>query len=99
MLRKTVSIILSTYDEPEWLEKSLLGYACQDRGGFEILIADDGSGPATRDSIERLRAETGLQIVHTGQAKAQRPVGWPLLADRLGNFECKPHTPVQAPAT
>lgn len=59
-----ISVILSTYNQPDWLEKSLLGYACQTDRNFELVIADDGSGPQTRQRIERVRADTGLNIQH-----------------------------------
>jgi glycosyltransferase involved in cell wall biosynthesis len=62
-----VSVIISTYNEPGWLEKALWGWEAQTERGFELLIADDGSGPETTACIERLRAETGLTIRHVWQ--------------------------------
>ncbi|MFW6201990.1 MAG: glycosyltransferase [Gemmatimonadota bacterium] len=59
-----VAVILSTYDWPRALELALWGYAVQTRRDFELVVADDGSGPATRALIERMRRETGLEIVH-----------------------------------
>lgn len=50
-----VSIILSTYRQPEWLRKTLWGYARQTHPDFEVLVADDGSGDATRAVIEEAR--------------------------------------------
>ena len=49
-----VSVILSTYNSPDWLEKVLWGYSCQSQGDFEVVIADDGSGDETRRRIEAL---------------------------------------------
>ncbi|MGD2215123.1 MAG: glycosyltransferase family 2 protein [Gemmatimonadales bacterium] len=60
----SLSVILTTYNSPEWLEKVLWGYAAQDTSDFEIVIADDGSGPATRAVVDRLGAETELRLVH-----------------------------------
>jgi glycosyltransferase involved in cell wall biosynthesis len=60
----TVSVILSTYNQPDWLEKSLWGWANQTDRDFELLIADDGSGPETRERIETIREQTGLDIQH-----------------------------------
>lgn len=48
-----ITIIISTYNNPKWLEKTLLGYCCQQRMADEIVIADDGSGEETRLLIER----------------------------------------------
>lgn len=61
------SIVLSTYNHPDWLEKSLLGWACQDCGDFEVVIADDGSGAATRERIDALRPVLPFPIRHVWQ--------------------------------
>lgn len=45
------SVIVSTYNKVEWLEKVLRGYACQDFTNFELIIADDGSRTETRELI------------------------------------------------
>ena len=58
------SIIVSTYNHPEWLEKTLYGYACQEGADFELVIADDGSGAATRECIERLRPQLPFPVRH-----------------------------------
>lgn len=62
-----VSVVLSTYNSPEWLEKVLCGYAQQSFRDFEIVIADDGSTEDTARLIERLRDETGMTIRHVWQ--------------------------------
>ena len=59
-----VSIILSTYNQPDWLEKVLWGYTVQTHRDFEIVIADDGSRDDTRNRIDRLRVATGLELRH-----------------------------------
>lgn len=59
-----VSVIISTYNAPEWLEKVLWGYELQSDKNFEILIADDGSGDETRDIIEDFKAHSSLEIIH-----------------------------------
>jgi len=61
------SIIMTTYNQPDWLEKTLWGYAVQTVKDFEIVIADDGSGPPTFERIAYLRKETGLEIIHVWQ--------------------------------
>ncbi len=62
-----VSVILSTYNSPDWLEKVLWGYACQTHRDFEVVIADDGSTDETRRRIDRLRESTGLRVRHVWQ--------------------------------
>jgi glycosyltransferase involved in cell wall biosynthesis len=59
-----ISVIISTYNSPAWLEKVLWGYECQTYKNFEIVIADDGSGEPTRQLIERFQKDSQLQIIH-----------------------------------
>ena len=59
-----LSVILSTYDQPRWLEKVLWGYTVQSLRDFELLIADDGSGPETAAVIETFRRSGALRPVH-----------------------------------
>lgn len=63
MLKK-FSVILSTYNQPAWLEKVLWGYACQRGPDFELVIADDGSDPETVRLVERMRRDAGLAMRH-----------------------------------
>ena len=62
-----ISVIFSTYEQPKWLEKVLWGFEAQTFRDFEVLIADDGSGPATREVIDRVRREVTYSIVHVFQ--------------------------------
>ncbi|HEX3716384.1 MAG TPA: glycosyltransferase family 2 protein [Verrucomicrobiae bacterium] len=48
-----ITLIISTYQRPDALEKVLRGVARQVEMPGEILLADDGSGPATRAMIEQ----------------------------------------------
>jgi glycosyltransferase involved in cell wall biosynthesis len=59
-----LSVIISTYNQPEWLEKVIWGYAAQSHRNFEVVIADDGSREETGDAVDRMRSETGLTIRH-----------------------------------
>jgi glycosyltransferase involved in cell wall biosynthesis len=58
------SVILTTYESPEWLKKSVWGLAAQDTKEFEVVVADDGSGASTEQAIADLRRETDLEIRH-----------------------------------
>ena len=58
----TTGVVISTYNNPEWLEKTLLGYMSQSCKADEIIIADDGSTDDTRKLIERY--STHLPIIH-----------------------------------
>lgn len=62
-----VSVIFSTYNATEWLQKVFWGYQCQTHRDFEIIVADDGSSAATAELIEQVRAKTGISIQHVWQ--------------------------------
>jgi glycosyltransferase involved in cell wall biosynthesis len=57
------SVIISTYNKPHFLERVLWGYAVQSRRDFQVVVADDGSGPETAAAIRRIQAE-GLDLLH-----------------------------------
>lgn len=59
-----ISVIVSTYNQPAWLEKVLLGYSKQDFRDFELIIADDGSKDDTRELIARFAGESDFPIRH-----------------------------------
>jgi len=58
------SVILSTYNKVEWLEKVLWGYTQQDSRNFELVIADDGSREDTKDLILGFARESDFPIRH-----------------------------------
>jgi len=62
-----ISIIVSTYNSEEWLKKVLWGFNCQTFTNFEVVVADDGSGPATRQLLEHMRQEVFFNIEHVWQ--------------------------------
>jgi len=64
MKRLDTSIIISTYNSTEWLEKVLHGYNNQTYRQFEIVIADDGSGEETRNLIDAIREIVFYPIIH-----------------------------------
>lgn len=62
-----ITVILSTYNSPDYLETVLWAYARQTDGRFEVVVADDGSSPETASRIEALRGPTGLALRHVWQ--------------------------------
>jgi len=64
---KTVGVIISTYNNPAWLEKVLWGYTLQTVQNLEMIIADDGSGQPTKELINRFKTEFNLNIKHVWQ--------------------------------
>jgi glycosyltransferase involved in cell wall biosynthesis len=59
-----ISVVISAYNRPEYLELVLWGYATQSDRDFELIVADDGSGDDVRSTISRLRSDAGLEITH-----------------------------------
>ena len=62
------SIIISTYNSPDWLAKVLHGYNNQTYRQFEVIIADDGSKQETIDLIEKIQSEVFYTIIHVWHA-------------------------------
>jgi glycosyltransferase involved in cell wall biosynthesis len=62
-----ISIIISTYNSEDWLKKVLWGFNCQTFTNFEVVVADDGSGPATRQLLDQMRQEVFYNIAHVWQ--------------------------------
>ncbi|MFI3319744.1 MAG: glycosyltransferase family 2 protein [Rikenellaceae bacterium] len=63
---QTVGVIISTYNNPAWLEKTLWGYLFQEKMADEIIIADDGSREDTRLLIESFSKRLPIKHVwHT----------------------------------
>ena len=63
----SASVIVSTYNQPEWLQKALWGFEQQLEKNFEIIIADDGSTEETAQLIEEFKNNSSLKITHVWQ--------------------------------
>ena len=59
-----ITVIASTYNAEEWLEKVLLGYRNQSWRDFELIVADDGSRGTTRAIVERFAADYPVPLRH-----------------------------------
>jgi glycosyltransferase involved in cell wall biosynthesis len=59
-----ITTIVSTYNGPEALRLCLQSLILQEDRDFEIVVADDGSGVATRDTIARFADETAVPVRH-----------------------------------
>lgn len=59
-----ISVIVSTYNAEEWLEKVLIGYSVQTYKNFELIIADDGSRATTKELIDRYAANYPVPVRH-----------------------------------
>jgi glycosyltransferase involved in cell wall biosynthesis len=63
-----ISVVVSTYERPAFLERVLWGYAVQTDRDFELVVADDGSGAETAETLRRVARETGLRALHVWHA-------------------------------
>ncbi|WP_417445004.1 glycosyltransferase family 2 protein [Joostella sp.] len=63
-METNVSVIISTYNQPRWLEKVLWSYEVQTMQNFEIIIADDGSEEETLNLINSFKKNSHLKIKH-----------------------------------
>ena len=61
------SVIISTYNQPEWLELVLHSYDIQTVKDFEIIIADDGSDQRTKQVVDKFSAKSKLNVIHVWQ--------------------------------
>ncbi len=62
-----VSLLVTTFDRPDALACVLASIERQSELADEIIIADDGSGPDTRDLIARFRTRIPREIQHAWQ--------------------------------
>lgn len=62
-----LSVIITTYNSEEWLEKVLIGYLKQSINDFQIVIADDGSTNKTKSLIDSFQSRFKFPIVHVWQ--------------------------------
>jgi glycosyltransferase involved in cell wall biosynthesis len=59
-----LTVIISTYNQPEWLNKVLHGYLLQQHREFELIVADDGSDEPTFTVIDNFRAKAKFALKH-----------------------------------
>ena len=62
-----ISLIISTYERPGPLDQVLQGLQRQSEMPGEIIIADDGSGPATRELIGQWQKRLAAPLRHLWQ--------------------------------
>ncbi len=59
-----ISVIVTTYNRDEALAAVLRSLARQTDPNFEVIVADDGSGPSTAALVESWQARAGHRVVH-----------------------------------
>lgn len=58
------AVIVTTYNRPDALAAVLAGYQTQKDSAFELVIADDGSTPATRDAVDAFKKNARFAVQH-----------------------------------
>jgi len=62
-----LSVIVSTYERPDALRVVLEAYGRSTFRDFEVIVADDGSGPETRDLVARMAKDAPYKLTHAWQ--------------------------------
>lgn len=62
-----ISVIVATYERPDALDAVLRGLARQSDRAFEVIVADDGSGEATRSTVDGWKERIGVRLSHVWQ--------------------------------
>ena len=63
-MTELISVIVTTYNREDALEAVLRSLAGQNDGNFEVVVADDGSGPATARLVETWKTKIGHRVEH-----------------------------------
>jgi glycosyltransferase involved in cell wall biosynthesis len=66
-LADLISLIVTTFDRPDALDAVLRSLSRQTDRDFEVVVADDGSGPETTALIEGWRSRLGVPLAHVWQ--------------------------------
>jgi glycosyltransferase involved in cell wall biosynthesis len=62
-----ISVIVSTYNRPDALNATLRSLGRQTEKNFEVVVADDGSGPQTRELVRMRTAKLDVPLKHVWQ--------------------------------
>jgi glycosyltransferase involved in cell wall biosynthesis len=65
--RSSVSVVVNTHERPRALDAVLRALSEQTDAAFDVVVADDGSGPETGDVVERWRHVFGARLEHVWQ--------------------------------
>ena len=65
-----ISVVVTTFDAPDMLHLTLLALGRQALPPAEVLVADDGSGPATAAALVALAGRLPFPLVHVWQPHA-----------------------------
>ena len=63
-MAELISVVVATYNREDALDAVLRGLSHQTDRAFEVIVADDGSGPATADVVAQWRARAAFPLAH-----------------------------------
>ena len=63
-MAELISVIVATYNREDALDAVLRGFSRQADRDFEVVVADDGSGPATAQAVATWAARGGFPLAH-----------------------------------
>lgn len=61
---RAITVVVTTYNQPEWLQLVLSGFSAQTDREFQLVVADDGSGPETARVVRRFETQVGTDLLH-----------------------------------
>lgn len=67
-MAELISVIVTTFNREDALDAVLRSLARQTDADFEVVVADDGSGPATARLVEDWKAKVGHRVEHVWHA-------------------------------
>ena len=67
-MAELISVIVTTYNREDALDAVLRSLARQDDSGFEVIVADDGSGEATTKLVDAWKAKFSRRLDHVWPA-------------------------------
>ena len=62
-MAELISVVVSTYNRPDALGAVLRGLSRQSDRAFEVVVADDGSGPETRRIVDDWTSRLGVPLI------------------------------------
>jgi glycosyltransferase involved in cell wall biosynthesis len=66
-VREFISVIVTTYNRADALDAVLRALARQTDHDFEVVVADDGSGPMTAQIVDTWKKKAGFSLHHVWQ--------------------------------
>jgi glycosyltransferase involved in cell wall biosynthesis len=66
-VRALISVIVTTFERPDALTAVLRALAQQTDRDFEVMVADDGSGPDTAALVKSWSGRLGVPLIHVWQ--------------------------------